>query len=494
MSSSIYTLCCFYMFFQSSSSDKKDKSIVIVGAGAAGIAAASKLLENDFENIHIIEAENRIGGRVHSVHFKENIIELGAEHCHGEKGNIVFDLVKNYDALESEDETPQVFHSVYKQLSNEFTKNFYKLYHSLYSQDKISNETLGGCMMKRYNHTLKQIFENEEDQKLAVEGIDLIEKWVLGNDGTFSWLDSSAEIEFVECEGDQELSWKKNGYKTIFDVLMKRYPNDNNTNYMENKIFLNKVVNKVDWSNKNKIVVTCADGSIFSCDHVITTMSLGVLKHQHSNIFYPLLPEKKVKSIEAFGIGAVAKVFLYFPNKWWSNDDLDFTFMWTSADIQSSFKEFSEGPHKKNVSWVTNLIGLHQVQRNPNVLLAWFLGTFIPDIERCNEETIINGVMFALNKFVGFKYNNISRPTELKRFNWYLNPHFQGSYSFETVKSRQMRVAQDQLLAEPVLVFDKPTLLFAGEATHPYHYATVHGAIESGFREADRIIKFYDTS
>lgn len=35
--------------------------------------------------------------------------------------------------------------------------------------------------------------------------------------------------------------------------------------------------------------------------------------------------------------------------------------------------------------------------------------------------------------------------------------------------------------------------MFAGEATHPHYYGTVHGAIESGFREANRIIGLYKT-
>lgn len=30
--------------------------------------------------------------------------------------------------------------------------------------------------------------------------------------------------------------------------------------------------------------------------------------------------------------------------------------------------------------------------------------------------------------------------------------------------------------------------MFAGEATHDHYYSTVHGAIESGWREADRIL------
>lgn len=43
--------------------------IVIVGAGAAGIAAASRLLDNGFKNVIILEAENRIGGRIHTTQF-----------------------------------------------------------------------------------------------------------------------------------------------------------------------------------------------------------------------------------------------------------------------------------------------------------------------------------------------------------------------------------------------------------------------------------------
>ena len=40
--------------------------LLIVGAGASGIAAAVRLLENGFSNFRILEAGCRIGGRVHT--------------------------------------------------------------------------------------------------------------------------------------------------------------------------------------------------------------------------------------------------------------------------------------------------------------------------------------------------------------------------------------------------------------------------------------------
>lgn len=58
---------------------KMHKRIVIIGAGASGIAAATSLLAAGFENVLILEAENRIGGRIHTIQFGENVLDMGAQ-------------------------------------------------------------------------------------------------------------------------------------------------------------------------------------------------------------------------------------------------------------------------------------------------------------------------------------------------------------------------------------------------------------------------------
>ena len=45
------------------------KRVIIIGAGVAGIAAATRLYENGIEDIVILEAENRIGGRVNTINL-----------------------------------------------------------------------------------------------------------------------------------------------------------------------------------------------------------------------------------------------------------------------------------------------------------------------------------------------------------------------------------------------------------------------------------------
>lgn len=56
-----------------------DKKIVVIGAGASGFAAAAKLISHGFQNVVILEAENRIGGRVHTIQFGANTLDMGGQ-------------------------------------------------------------------------------------------------------------------------------------------------------------------------------------------------------------------------------------------------------------------------------------------------------------------------------------------------------------------------------------------------------------------------------
>lgn len=56
-----------------------DKKVIVIGAGAAGFAAATKLVSNGFKNVTILEAENRIGGRVNTIPFGNNVLDMGGQ-------------------------------------------------------------------------------------------------------------------------------------------------------------------------------------------------------------------------------------------------------------------------------------------------------------------------------------------------------------------------------------------------------------------------------
>ncbi|KAJ8927282.1 hypothetical protein NQ314_020285, partial [Rhamnusium bicolor] len=142
-------------------------------------------------------------------------------------------------------------------------------------------------------------------------------------------------------------------------------------------------------------------------------------------------------------------------------------------------------------SWLTSSIKFFQAEANPKVLIGFFAGEVVPDLEKTPDKVIIDGCMYLFNKFLGRKYS-VVEPDSIIRSSWYNNPHFRGTYSYESVKGNTAGNKYLEKLAIPLKYeHGNPSVVFAGEATHPYYFSTVHGAIESGYREADRIISIY---
>ena len=57
--------------------------VVIIGAGAAGLAAARWLKERGFNPL-VLEARDRVGGRIHTVEMEHGApVDLGAAYIHG---------------------------------------------------------------------------------------------------------------------------------------------------------------------------------------------------------------------------------------------------------------------------------------------------------------------------------------------------------------------------------------------------------------------------
>lgn len=63
----------------------------------AVILATTKLLENCYKNFLILEAQNRIGGRVHSS-IRKNNVDLCPQWCEGQTGIVFYELkIKDFD-------------------------------------------------------------------------------------------------------------------------------------------------------------------------------------------------------------------------------------------------------------------------------------------------------------------------------------------------------------------------------------------------------------
>lgn len=105
---------------------------------------------------------------------------------------------------------------------------------------------------------------------------------------------------------------------------------------VEAKVITGKEVANIDWSRSadESVVVKCSDGSEYRADHVIVTVSLGVLKSNYKALFTPQLPAIKCKAIEGVGFGKVGKVYLEFDEPWWPEDWDGFSTIWTKQDAE----------------------------------------------------------------------------------------------------------------------------------------------------------------
>merc|ERR1711971_1532300 len=93
------------------------------------------------------------------------------------------------------------------------------------------------------------------------------------------------------------------------------------------------------------------------------------------------------------------------------------------------------------------------------------------------EAELISGMQELLSTFFNRTFPQL---VSARVTSWGKDPLTRGSYSFLSNRSLPCSSAR---LAEPV-----GGLLFAGEATHSSYFGTVHGALDSGRREAERIL------
>lgn len=157
-------------------------------------------------------------------------------------------------------------------------------------------------------------------------------------------------------------------------------------------IHFNKDVRKIIYNqSKNeplygRIKIECEDSSTYSADHVICTVSLGVLKERHLKMFEPPLSLTKYIAIEALDYGTVDKIYLEFEKQFWSADWRGFTILWKLEHL----KELREDPI--NGEWLEGLSGFFIFNTyQPNTLCAWIAGPMALKMEQVDDANVKTG-------------------------------------------------------------------------------------------------------
>ncbi|PWA49888.1 amine oxidase, FAD/NAD(P)-binding domain protein [Artemisia annua] len=446
----------------------------------AGLTAANKLYKSGVKKgafeLCVIEGGNRIGGRINTSEFGGDRIEMGATWIHGIGGSPIYEIAREIKSLESD----QPWECMDGFLDDPITiaENGYVL--SPYIVDPVSN-------------LFNNLMDFAQGKKKSILGGIESDICVNGN------LDYLAESEYVMFPGE-EITIAK-GYSSIIESIASALPSG--------VIQLGKKVNDIEWqpecvTSENKhgygsrpVKIHFLDGTSMSADHVIVTVSLGVLKAGVINKandsvrfgFSPTLPSHKIEAISRLGYGVVNKLFL----KLSPDFDLErFPF------LQMVFHKSDHFKNPKIPWWIRKTASLSPIYEKSRVLLSWFAGEEALKLESLPDEVILDDVSTTISSFLSQKdYNGNVKFEKVLKSGWDSDPLFMGSYSYIAVGSSSDDI---DTLAEPlpntkVLESTKSgsplQILFAGEATDRTHYSTTHGAYISGLREADRLLEHY---
>lgn len=175
---------------------------------------------------------------------------------------------------------------------------------------------------------------------------------------------------------------------------------------IDSKINLNKKVKAIRWSTTDKTVVECEDGSTFEADHVICTVSLGVLQAHHSTLFTPELPLPKRSAIDGLTLGTVNKIYIEFEQAFWSETWGGLVCLWCDADLD----EVRANPDEK---WIGGVSSFSTVQYHRNLLCGWISGPLSREMETKSDETVKQVVTKWIRRFLRNKV--VPEPIAIKR-------------------------------------------------------------------------------
>lgn len=211
---------------------KNNSKIVIVGAGASGVSAAAKLIENGFENVLILETNDRIGGRIHSVPFGSSgaLIDMGAQWVSGE--NDIYRMMKDHFKFGETgiNGTNQAFVRAIGEAQADRSKciRLQALGEEIFSSsDEMnkSDETYGEFFKRKYAESLKTPEFQDIEQELSNQILHQHQNEFNAIFASPNWDVVPAKFvpDSVFIEGSQSITWRKSGYKILFDFIIVRF-------------------------------------------------------------------------------------------------------------------------------------------------------------------------------------------------------------------------------------------------------------------------------
>jgi monoamine oxidase len=412
-------------------------SVLIIGAGAAGLMAANELAAD--HTVTVLEAQSRIGGRIHSISSGKYVIEGGSEFIHGDLA-VTMGLLKKagYSAL-------PVKGKMYRKENGAF----------------IEQEE----MIEGWDDLLKKMKRLEQDTTMdkfletyfGQETQAAFRKHILNFTEGFDIADpAKVSVKSLYKEwaaGEGENYRLPHGYGSLALYLQQQAESKGCT------ILTGKTIKKVVHV-PGHVTLLSDEGEEFHADKLLITVSLGILQStgkKGSLFFSPPIPQY-ITAAQNIGFGQVVKVILHFNEIFWQSDAA-FIF---SDEIFPTW-------------WPGNADG--------HFMTGWAGGSKGDSLSGETDEVILKKALASLAAIFDMPVARLAETLQHAAiFNWHKNEYTAGAYSYATLTTDEARTLFNTPIAE--------TLFFAGEGLYTGEApGTVEAALISGKEAAKKIRK-----
>jgi monoamine oxidase len=418
--------------------------VVVIGAGMAGLTAARTLTDAGLR-VAVLEAQDRIGGRILTQHVGDEAIELGAEFIHGRPPEL-WALIDEIGLETYERKGAQVCfeEGALAECGDAMDDMFDQL-------EKLKDFEGPDISFAEY------LDREEIPEEKRGRMIGYVEGFNAADHREVSAAALGAQQKAEDASGSDHNYRLRGGYDQLPRYLAHSIVSHGGG------VMTGAAVKEIRWA---KGVVKAVTGSgIFHAPRCVVTLPLGVL--QHGTVAIIPEPAAVLNAAGQLRMGQVRRFTLLFRERFWETlppqpalRDLSFLFA------------FSEMPP---VWWTPHPEASHTIT-------GWVGGPRSAALAGLDADELGIRACAALAKIFGMQEERLH---ELLRGcytqDWEHDRFALGAYSYVAAggldASRQMAIPVEE------------TLFFAGEHTDiTGHWGTVHAAMRSGLRAAAQVL------
>lgn len=423
---------------------------IVVGAGVSGLAAA-RLLARAGHQVVVLEARDRIGGRVFSDRSHGHVTDRGASWIHGIDDSPVAEAARAFGMP-----------------MREFTVGGYQPDSRPLAYFDADGERLDDDAVRRYADDIRTLnaalVEIIADADPDATYADVVEKALAAQDWDAERTERVREYNDRRAQEQYGIGMAALGAHGLDDdtvngdeVVFPHGYDELARNFADGlDVRLGHLVSRVHWSPEGVRVDT--DHGTFTAARAVVTVPVGVL-HAGDVVFEPELPARHRRALGLVRMNAFEKVVLRFDERFWD------------AGVYGIRQLGDEG------EWWHSWYDIGRLH-DEHALLTFAAGPAAVATREWTDAEIVASTVAQLRRLYG---DVVTEPTSAIVTRWQDDPFSRGSYAYMLPGSVG---ADHDDLAEPV----GGVLHLAGEATWGDDPATVPGAMLSGHRAAQNAL------